>query len=237
MKPLIGITCYKQEVDRASKQYEGYYLGIEKAGGLPLLIPNMRESATVEHLYKRLDGVMLTGGEDIDPVYFNEEPHPKMGKMSPERDIIEVDLARWCLRDDKPILGICRGMQVLNVAAGGSLYQDIYAQIPDGKVINHNQKGSKQYPFHKVKLRPGSKLNEIFNKKEFRVNSSHHQAVRDVAGKFIVTAQAPDGIIEGIEGVNYKFALGVQWHPERMWRTQPDMLKIFEALVKAAKKK
>lgn len=237
MKPLIGITCYHEfDKENASRQYEAYYLGIERAGGLPILIPNVDEVDTVDKIYSKLDGILLAGGEDLDPGYFKENPHPQMGAISPVRDKIEIHLAVRCLEDDKPLLGICRGMQVLNAAAGGTLYQDIYSQLKDREIIKHTQEGPRWNATHTVKLRPGSKLHQIFKEKELRVNSIHHQAVKDVARDFMVTAQAPDGIIEGMEGVSFKFVVAVQWHPERMWQKYPIMLKLFKAFVEAARK-
>ena len=188
-------------------------------------------------IYQRLDGLLLPGGVDVDPALYGEARHPELGKVNDALDEAELVLTRWALEDDLPLLGICRGIQVLNVAAGGSLYQDVPAQIPGA--LQHRFSSSK-YPRdhrgHAVRIRPDSRLAQVFGAVDLAVNSRHHQAVKDVAPGFVVTAQAPDGVIEGLEKPEARFAVGVQWHPESLAASDPQMLALFQALVQAARR-
>jgi putative glutamine amidotransferase len=183
-----------------------------------------------------IDGLVLSGGSDVDPHYFGEEPHPKIGNITPERDKTEFLLTKAMLKRNKPILAICRGIQILNVAAGGKLYQDIASQY-EGELIQHSQKAPRSYLAHSVQVTPGSLLAKSAGSESFRVNTFHHQAVSTVAPGFEVTAVASDGIIEGIESADYHFALGVQWHPESSYDEDIISRNIFAAFIKACKEK
>ncbi|MBB4824517.1 putative glutamine amidotransferase [Sporosarcina luteola] len=213
MKPFIGIT-----MDRADGEKQiipdAYVHAILQAGGTPLLIPTGVEK-DIKRIVEALDGLLLSGGDDVAPYLFDEEPHPELGKVTPERDVTEVALARQFLNANKPILGICRGMQLLNIVCGGSVYQDITAQY-DGPLLQHRQKAAKSFASHVVTLAPKSLLHQIVGRDAIRVNSFHHQAVREVPSPFVVTGQTSDGIIEALESVNHYFVLGVQWHPEEL---------------------
>ncbi|KQL55112.1 gamma-glutamyl-gamma-aminobutyrate hydrolase [Heyndrickxia shackletonii] len=211
MKPLIGITAHV-ELDSKHTLANDYIQAVIKAGGIPVLLP-IGIDADVRQLASRLDGLVLSGGGDIDPTLFGEEPHPNLGTISPGRDSLEIALIQEMLDRDKPILAICRGIQILNIAAGGDMFQDIYNQI-DTPLLQHSQKASRSHLSHYVKAEPNSLLANIAGQSEFKVNSFHHQAVRNVIHPLVITALASDGVIEAIESVHHSFVVGVQWHPE-----------------------
>lgn len=208
---------------------EDYTAGIAEAGALPVVLPIGLEDEAIEAMADQLDGLLLTGGVDLDPAYFEEEPIPQLGEVSPARDALEWKLTQAFLARDKPIFAICRGLQVLNAVAGGTLYQDLYAQ--KRKILQHSQQAPRWHASHEVTLTPGSKLQAIFGTDRIRVNSFHHQAVHKVAPGFIETAVAQDGVIEAIESLQHRYAVGVQWHPENMWRRQPIVHKLFQTFV------
>ncbi|MCL4440497.1 MAG: gamma-glutamyl-gamma-aminobutyrate hydrolase family protein, partial [Firmicutes bacterium] len=180
-----------------------------------------------------VDGLLLSGGGDVEPRYFGQEPMCGTGKVFPERDSFEIELVRVALQQDLPVVSICRGIQVLNIALGGDIYQDIFSQVPGA--LEHSQKIPRSFPWHKVDLVPGSRLGKIFGREEIRVNSFHHQAVKTVAPGFEVTARAADGLTEAIESSERRFAIGVQWHPEAMAPTDPMSIKLFEAFAVACR--
>lgn len=198
-----------------------YVNAILRAGGLPLLgFPySSNAESVVESLLAKVDGLLLTGGKDLHPLLFGEQPQKGIGLVFPERDDFEIALARRALELEIPVLGICRGMQVLNVAAGGTLHQDI---ANDASLISHAQTAARSREWHSVSFEPTSKLAEVFREtignRSLNVNSIHHQAVANVAGGWVVSAVAPDGIIEAIECPTREFAIGVQWHPEELER-------------------
>ncbi|MEW6546967.1 MAG: gamma-glutamyl-gamma-aminobutyrate hydrolase family protein [Bacillota bacterium] len=231
--PLIGITSSVDEEDRVQVP-SGYAAAVEAAGGIPVVLPVLAPEKAGEVL-AHLQGLLLSGGVDVDPSHYGEDPLPGLGRVTPERDAFELALAREALALGVPVLGVCRGVQVLNVAAGGTLYQDLGSQM--GNVLKHRQEAPRWHESHSVRLDPGSRLAAILGVPEVRVNSFHHQAVREVAGGLRAVAWAPDGVIEAVEatGTDHRFALGVQWHPEEMWRRHPLHLKPFAALVEAAR--
>jgi putative glutamine amidotransferase len=234
MKPIIGITS---DVEKDDKHFlrNDYMQAVIRAGGLPFIIPVGIEK-DVEQVAEMLDGLLLTGGNDINPMLFNEEPHASLGKVSPSRDLCELELARQMLLLDKPILGICRGLQILNVAVGGTLYQDIHQQN-DGAILQHLQNAPNVHCSHFVHLEKGSLLEEIAGTERIQVNSFHHQSLKDVPTAFNVSGFASDGIIESIESVDKKFVLGVQWHPELLAKIEDAVsLRIFERFIGACVK-
>ncbi len=231
MKPLIGITCHN-DLEYEYMLNHSYVQAITDAGGVPLLLAMGLENE-VELLADRLDGLLLSGGFDINPFSYGEEPHNKLGEISPGRDDNELKLVRAFLVADKPVLGICRGHQILNVAQGGSMYQDIYSQ-QEGEILQHIQNARRDHLSQRVKLSDDSKLAEILGSSSVLVNSFHHQAVKDVGASLVVCGVTSDHIIEAIESVTHKFVIGVQWHPEHT-ACSGDMpsKKIFNAFVKA----
>lgn len=229
MRPLIGITCSEETDGHRLYSNRGYAGAVAQAGGLPLLLPAF--GGLEADFLKKLDGILLSGGGDVDPFLFGEEPLPATREISPRRDAFEIELTRQALGAGIPVLGICRGSQVLNIAAGGTICQDIslVVQAP----LKHSQQAPRWYPTHGLELLPGSLLARALGENSIRVNSFHHQAVDRVAGGFKVAARSPDGIIEGLEAEN-GYAVGVQFHPEDMWEQDRSFLNIFKSLVEAA---
>ena len=236
---MIGITSGTRiEASASLRDYEelcyisrDYIRAIEEAGGLPVIIPVHEDRELSREYLRVVDGLLLAGGVDLSPHFFGEEPHPKLGSVDIERDEVEMELARLALELDMPILAICRGIQVLNVAAGGTLYQDI-SQL-DRTVLKHRQSAVGWYGSHSIEIVEGTLLHRIVGKTRIRVNSFHHQAVKDPAKGFRVSATAPDGVIEAIESERHRFVLGVQFHPEEMWRRSPEAAALFKAFVAA----
>lgn len=229
--PLIGISCGIDYDKGYSYLKQGYYRALQKSGALVVLL-TADEGGNESQLLKRLDGILLTGGPDVDPVYFGEESYTFNGNISPDRDRQEIALAKLAFADGKPILGICRGAQVLNVAMGGTIYQDIKTQVSGKNLLKHDQEAPKWYPSHNIMINKDSRVFECFGEETARVNSFHHQAVKDVAQDFKATANSSDGIIEAIEYIGDQYAIGVQWHPETMWEKDNRYLEIFKAFVK-----
>ncbi len=240
MRPVIGITCgltasaigdsvYTLERNIIARDYAG---AIEHAGGTPLLIPHVGDLECIDQYLGVLDGLVLSGGGDIDPLLFDQEPHRNIGSVDRVRDEMEFQLTQKALNQDLPLLGICRGIQMMNVAAGGTIYQDIAAEMPQ-PTLCHSQTGAGWYASHTIDILPDTRLLQVFGSPIAHVNSYHHQAVRDVAEGFIVTAKAKDNVIEAIESPAHRFALGVQCHPELMWEQHPEALSLFTAFLKA----
>jgi putative glutamine amidotransferase len=186
---------------------------------------------TRRQLYERLDGILLSGGEDVNPVYYGASPHPALGKVDDGRDRAEFQLAQWAVEEDRPLFCICRGHQVLNVALGGTLIQDIPSQVQTA--IQHDVL-PRDGMVHDVEIDPKSRLAAILGVTQVQVNSLHHQAIETPAPAACVTGYAPDGIIEAAELPDKKFVLSVQWHPEDLFRQHEVMRRLFRAFVAAA---
>ena len=222
-QPVIGITGNYE--DLACKLGQGYYQSVVAAGGVPLIIPPIADKDTILNTLDRIDGLILSGGGDINPLWTGEEPSPLLHGINKERDLPELLITRLAYNRQIPMLGICRGIQTLAAALGGHVFQDIGAQA----TIKHSQDADRSEPTHTVIVEPDSTLSTIMEERV--VNSFHHQAVSDPGEKFRVVATAPDGIIEAIESTEYKSILGVQWHPECL----ADGLPLFRWLVAEAK--
>lgn len=239
MRPLIGITCGREVLASGSARHyqnEAYVNAVVAAGGAPILIPLLADRNALHQVYANLGGLLLSGGGDLGPSRYGQEPHEKLGPTDALRDKVELTLARWAINDDLPVLAICRGIQVLNVALGGTLYQDIPSQIEGALQHPHQAGNPRDFIAHEVKLMPETFLATLFAGSTLPVNSMHHQAVRDLAPGLRVSAQAPDGVIEGIEHPQRRFAIGVQWHPEEMVAAYPVMRRLFHAFVQFARR-
>ncbi len=236
MTPYIGLTG---SVESKANDRKGLYLGqdytdgVYTAGGIPLVIPFTKNLSALDEFVALIDGLILTGGGDLSPRIYGEEPHVGLGEISPLRDEVEMYLLQATLQTKKPVLGICRGIQVMNAALGGTLYQDLPRQM--GAAIQHSQKGPVNYAAHAVIVKEGTRLAQILGVTETYVNTRHHQAVKKVAPGFIAVAHSKDGLIEAIESTTDPFVIGVQWHPENLWREDAKQLALFSALVNAAR--
>ncbi|MDR0954792.1 MAG: membrane dipeptidase [Rikenellaceae bacterium] len=211
-QPVIGLSVNVDE--GTSRLHEAYIRSVLEAGGIPLLIPATDDAEALREAVERVDGVILTGGGDVDGHYFGEETLPGI-ETDPLRDRYDFLLLRVAADRQLPVLGICRGAQVMNIAYGGTIYQDIPSQYPTPP-LDHRVLHPREKPAHPVTLAPDSDLARIFGRSTVEVNSRHHQAIREVAEGFRVTATAPDGVIEAIEGLPHRPMWGVQWHPENL---------------------
>lgn len=233
--PLIGITSgwvTNSSGVLVHQLGEAYTRAILQAGGFPVVIPTGLEAPALQGLLERLDGVVLSGGGDLDPALFNGDPHPKVYGISPERDQLEISLVHLVLGMDKPLLAICRGIQVLNVALGGELYTHIADQKEHALKHDWFPKFPRDKLAHTVSLKCDSVLDQIYGADEIQVNSLHHQGISNVGEGLEAIAFAPDGLVEGLEVRGASFAVGVQWHPECLPADEGSQ-KLFQALIQA----
>lgn len=236
--PIIGVTCTDikpAHVRRPPRlgQNQTYLQALTRTGAAPLLIPHLADKVSLRTLYELTDGLLLPGGEDVAPARYGQSPHEKCGQVSPARDETELTLTRWAMGEGKPLLAVCRGIQVLNVALGGSLYQDIAALIPDARKHDWYPDFPRDRLSHPIDVTPQTRLAYILEQTTLLVNSLHHQALKDVASGLRVVARAPDNVIEAVEANDHPFALGVQWHPEELASSDTRAQQLFNALVKA----
>ncbi len=239
MRPRIGITSwFRDDTDRLERWAavrDTYVAAIRTAGGLPLILPIADDDPDLMAEYLgAVDGLLFTGGGDLAPAYYGEPQDERCHQPEIERDFFEVHLARAALARRTPTLGICRGLQVINVAGGGTLYQDI--ECRPGTLPYHSaRREDRRKPIHPVRILPGTRLQDIMGVTLSRVTSTHHQFVKDLAPGFRITAESlEDGIVEGVEEPDYPFLVAVQWHPERMYQDHAEHLALFRALVAAA---
>jgi putative glutamine amidotransferase len=204
------------------------------SGGAPVIIPPYLEGSALRSAFEGIAGMILSGGGDIHPSSFGETDCGLLWRIDRERDRTELSLARWALKEGRPVLAICRGIQTLNVAAGGSLIQDIPTQVPDA--LAHSCIAGRPMPdiAHQVIVDPHSRLAELIGGGSVGVNSAHHQAVKAVGDGLVAVARAADGVIEALEAPAHNFCIGVQWHPEAMVESTPIMRRLFEGLIQAA---
>ncbi|MDR2472747.1 MAG: gamma-glutamyl-gamma-aminobutyrate hydrolase family protein [Tannerella sp.] len=229
-RPLIGLSCGK-----GGNVTVTYINAVLKAGGIPVLIPVMTDANALRGAVAALDGLLMTGGEDVDPIWFDEEPLPRLGSVDPVRDEFDLKLIRLAADRVIPMLGICRGEQLINVAFGGTLYQDIPSQHRSAVPVKHNQDMPSGFPSHSIKIDSASRLANILGTTETRVNSFHHQAVKDLAPLFHVTAYSSDSVVEAYEAYPHYPILGTQFHPEALVEGGDTvMLKIFKDFVMQA---
>jgi putative glutamine amidotransferase len=242
-RPIIGITCSRSVDGRWSDYSRGHFMefafdaysqAVLNCGGAPLLVPIMQNPGSLAAICGRIDGLILTGGPDVNPRFYKEEPHQGLSDVDEAQDQMEMELTRQALAADVPVLGICRGLQVLNVAMGGTLYQDIALQVP--KACNHAPRADRSTVSHKVRIEPRTRLYGMLKRRSLWVNSKHHQAVKQPAHGLSISATATDGLIEAVEASDRTFAIAVQWHPEGLWQKDISARKLFKALVAAAGK-
>ncbi len=252
MKPLIGITTYYvskgEDGDRKrglpgqdlSMSSTDYAESIKESGGVPVEIPVLEGEEYIEEIIEKIDGIIFSGGPDIDPNHYNESLKDfsflnswESSKIVPKRDDIELKLLDYAIEKDLPILGICRGMQLINIYHNGSLNQDF--RKLERKNLNHRAlNGPKWFPTHDVELKNDSKVKEIYSQDRIRVNSFHHQVIKDLGGSLKVAGISEDSMIEAIEEPDKDFLVGVQWHPEAMIEKKPKHLSLFKEFVESA---
>jgi putative glutamine amidotransferase len=238
--PLIGISVGARSTDKGAPFLlvrTTYTHAVEAGGGIPVMIPLKTDHAVLRHLYDRLDGIVISGGGDVAPsTYGADSVSPYTVGIDEDRDEIEFALTRWAVEEDKPLLAICRGHQVLNVALGGTLYQDIREEVTGS--IRHDAPSAAWFSrqVHDVTVEPGSRLHAALGIKgtTATVNSLHHQGINRVAADLTISAQASDGMVEGLEIPQNRFTVGVQWHPEALVDEHPEMRHLFQSLVEAA---
>ncbi|MCT3035546.1 gamma-glutamyl-gamma-aminobutyrate hydrolase family protein [Pediococcus parvulus] len=237
MKPVIAITADVRVADsevinerRADFAPRGAVDAVLAASGLPIVLPYTAPELS-EELVNTFDGLLIPGGPDVDPTFFGEEPIPEIGRTYYKRDAFEIALVKATMAAKKPIFGICRGIQVINIAMGGTVFQDLGVQDPSCR-IRHAQAAPGEFPTHHVVIEPHSYVRSILKTDRSYVNSRHHQAVRKVAVGLTVSAQSDDQVIEAVESTQNSEIVAVQWHPENMWQEFPDQLEFFKDLVK-----
>ena len=233
MRPVVGVTLGDGDEPGVHAMREDYVRSVEQAGAVPVVLPPV-SPGDVPALLDRLDGVLLSGGVDVDPVLYGQVPHPKLGRVNRRRDDFELALTREALRRDVPILAICRGHQVLNVATGGTLVQDVPSLMKG--VVQHDGRGPRWRRAHRVEVTAPSRLREILGQDALSVNSIHHQGVDRVGGDLVVSARCPeDGVIEGLEMPGRRFVVAVQWHPESFWNRPDSFQSLFDAHAEACR--
>jgi putative glutamine amidotransferase len=235
MKPLIGITTNQSHNvywQPTITLMQSYVNAVTQAGGVPVLIPSLIEEDGWDAVYSRLDGILFSGGGDISLEHFSGQPHPRIDDVDLARDSIELNFVNAAASDGKPFLGICRGCQVVNVALGGTLFTHIPDQLPDA--LDHDYPGNKRTILvHEVKIEEGTHIAEIYGEPFIRVNSLHHQGLKDIAPSLRVAGHASDGLVEAIELPDHRFGLAVQWHPEWLTDQEPTR-KLFRKFIEAA---
>lgn len=243
-RPVIGIATQTLPAKAGGDLPNCWIMGhryveaLRSVGGIPWLIPLLpHDPDTMNAVFEKLDGVFLTGGVDVDPSRYGESRHPKCGVTDPDRDAIELMLLAHATATNKPVLAVCRGIQILNVARGGSLYQDVGAMVPAALKHDHfptTDQPSRSYLAHDISVNADSLLGNILGDPVVSVNSMHHQAIKELAPGLRATAFAPDGIIEAVEATDHRFLVAVQWHPEELSDSQPGMKRLFTEFAAAA---
>ncbi|MFM1525344.1 gamma-glutamyl-gamma-aminobutyrate hydrolase family protein [Helcococcus bovis] len=240
-RPVIGISgsiiiesAGGFEGYRRSYVNEDYCESVIKNGGIPYIIPMNSDDEVIRQHVENIDALILSGGHDVTPTLYGQEPHQKIGQTLLERDKFDYKLIKYAKERNIPILGICRGYQILNVYHGGTLYQDL--SLNKDVYIKHNQVGNPTLLTHTVNIEKGTKLHKFFEKDSMMVNSFHHQIVDKVADEFKVSAKSKDGVVEAFESKNYSFMIGVQWHPEMLHRVEESMNLLFKNLIENTKK-
>lgn len=244
-RPLIGITTQTlQSMDGIPEglpqswvMNRKYFDAVVHSGGLPVMIPLYFDDLdTLRGIYESVDGILIPGGVDMDPTLYGEGPHEKLGRIDPPRDAVELQVARWAREDGVATLGICRGLQVMSVGAGGDLWQDLPSQVPDTFKHDYfpNEGWDRDHLAHEIELLGRSRIREIWQQDVAPVNSMHHQGIRRLGDGLARTAWAHDGTLEAAEDPDHPFYVGVQWHPESMEPTDPPTRRLFSAFLEVA---
>ena len=246
MRPIIGITTTNlqalpgipEAVPPSWVMSQRFIFAPTMAGGVPWLIPLLEHEDDLRPIYERLDGILIPGGADVDPGAYGEERHECCEVSDPPRDRVELQLIRWAMEDGKPVLGICRGIQLINLAAGGTLYQDLAAQLPGS--IKHDyfpgQGFERDALTHDIVIEDGSRLADVFGAGRIAVNSMHHQAIKRLGAGLVVAARSvDDDVIEAVELPRHPFMVGVQWHPEALAVSDATTRVLFDQFVEAAR--
>lgn len=242
MRPLIGITCSRRvggawglysPGHMMDYTFDDYSRSVLDCGASPVLLPIAQTDDSIEALLDQVAGLILSGGPDLHPRFYGESPQVNLGEVDEELDRIELAFARRGIEKDLPVFGICRGIQVLNVSLGGTLYQDITSQVPDA--IGHQQKAAKFTNSHRIVLQPQSLLGGILGQQSIWVNGKHHQAIKDPAPDLAIDALAPDGVVEAVHHPGKRFVLGVQWHPEGTFKNDVHSHQLFRSFVDACR--
>jgi len=235
-KPIIGITCRhtirKEElVEFVNK---GHTAAVHEVGGVPVFLPLLADGDTITRYLDIVDGLIVTEGADLNPQLYSESRRPVCKDPDDAKDFVEMSLIKGAVRRDLPILGVCRGVQLLNVLRGGSMYQDI-AEEHSRHIIHRFPQETEFDCWHYVDLTPDTQLADIYGCSRLYVNSIHHQGIKQVPSELVVSATAEDGIVEGLEDTRCRFLVAVQWHPEKIWREHPIHLRPFQALLRAVR--
>jgi putative glutamine amidotransferase len=234
-KPMIGVLPLYDCQKNSYWMLPGYFEGITAAGGMPVMLPLVSAEEELAMICDSLDGFLFTGGQDVDPLIYDSPVMEWCREIYPPRDKMEVRLLKLIMTKDKPILGICRGLQLINGALGGRLFQDISQEMKRDVTVQHLQHHNYEFPIHDVKIQSDSLLYKILGKDSIRVNSIHHQGISELSPLVKAGACSDDGLIEAIEIPEMTFGLGVQWHPEFLFHKDDDALKLFRAFVDASK--
>lgn len=235
-KPVILLTPYFNTERDEPYMRPAFLKAVRHAGAIPVILPLDLAEEDLALLLETADGVLFTGGPDVHPFFFGEETQYHCGNVCLRRDEMEFSLLKLAMAARKPVLGVCRGAQVLNIGLGGDIYQDIPSQFPQQFPVAHTQPFGYEIPSHTVTVTPGTLLAEISRCETLKVNSMHHQAVRTPAPGLVASGHGPEGLIECVEMPGYPFLIGVQWHPEYLWEQDPAASRLFSAFVKTCSK-
>ena len=231
MKPVIGLIPLYDDDKESFWMLPGYMKAVEACGGLPVMLPLTEDEEILSSAFDLCDGILFTGGHDVSPSLYGEEARESCGLPCPARDRMESYLLGRCLKENRPLLGICRGIQFMNAGLGGTLYQDLPTEYKSG--INHHMTPPYDRAAHQVQVLPGTLLASLIGEGMHAVNSYHHQAVRKLSPLLEAAALSEDGLVEAACVKGQRFALGIQWHPEFSYKTDPDSLKIIQAFIDA----
>jgi len=234
-KPLIGLTPSHDTKNDDVIMRPTYLGAIKAAGAIPVVLPLEASEEDLQQLVDTLDGFLFTGGPDVHPFLFGEETHINCGEVDVKRDSLEMALLPLVMKAKKPILGICRGIQSINIGLGGTIYQDIPSQFTREYPLVHRQPFYYDIPSHKVSITPGTRMADICKEPVIQVNSMHHQAVKNLAVGCVACAVASDGLIEAMEMPDYPYLVAVQWHPEYLWPKNQAAANLFKSFVEACR--